>query len=163
MGRLGRAVKQNSTFYSASTIEPLRSKIEAHEWARAARDRAVEIAQPWFAMSDDALWELMFGATLPRSWMVWSNGHCPSCDAGVPMYEWVIDALNVPWSVACPHCHEMFPKNDFEAFYRSGLDESAVFDPTRADRALLFNIEHPDNDDPLPCFCMSAGSGFTDR
>ena len=34
------------------------------------------------------------GSGLPRSWMVWSNGHCPACRKPVPMYDWQIDAID---------------------------------------------------------------------
>jgi hypothetical protein len=65
------------------------------------------------------------------------------------MYEWKPDALKRPWTMQCPHCKELFPKNDFAKFYRSGLNKQNVFDPQRADRSLLFNAEHPDPSDPL--------------
>jgi len=104
----------------------------------------------------------MFGATIQRSWMVWSNGHCPSCRRDVPMYEWEMDALQTPWKTACPHCAEQFPKNDFGAFYRSGLDCHGVFDPAGADRSLLFNAEHPSPDDPWHQFGVDDGTGYFD-
>ena len=53
-------------------------------------------------MSDEQLWRLMFGATIPRSWMVCSNGHCPACDKPVPMYDWKIDALKEPVEAPLP-------------------------------------------------------------
>ena len=62
-------------------------------------------------------------------------------------------------TVQCPHCHELFPKNDFEKFYRSGLDAHGVFDTTRADRSLLYNTEHPDPKDPLHAFGVDDGEG----
>src|SRR5690606_41959105 len=108
------------------------------------RDSLVASAQPWMELSDDELWELMFGNTIPRAWQVLSDGDCPACKKPVRMYAWVPDALNEPWKMRCPHCDQRFPTNDFAKFYRSGLDEHHVFDPERADRSLLFNTEHPD-------------------
>ena len=122
----------------------LRTAAPDAPWAESARKSAVEAAAPWLAMTDEALWDLMFGPTITRSWMVWSNGHCPACRNPVPMYSWKADALKAPWKLECPHCGTRFPKNDFHAFYRSGLDEHGVFDPQLADRRLLFNAEHPD-------------------
>ncbi len=78
------------------------------------------------------------------------------------MYNWQIDALEQPWKVRCPHCRELFPKNDFAAFYRSGLDAHGVFDPARADRSLLFNAEHPDPADPLHRFGVDDGEGYVE-
>jgi len=113
-------------------------------------------------MSDDELWSLMFGPAIDRSWMVWSNGHCPACGKGVPMYEWKIEALPEPWKVACPHCAERFPKNDFAAYHRSGLNDQGIFDPGRADRKLLFNAQHPDPKDPKHLFGVDDGFGYVE-
>ena len=99
-------------------------------------------------LPDDALWDLMFANTIKRSWMVWSNGHCPACQKPVPMYEWIPAALQRPWKMQCPRCQQLFPKNDFGKFYRSGLNDEGTFEPARADRSLLLNAEHPDPADP---------------
>lgn len=139
-----------------------RARERADDWAVDLRRRPGGAAQPWMRMSDDELWSLMFGNTLRRSWMVWPNGFCPACRCDVPMYTWQIDAPARPWKVRCPHCAELFPKNDFHAFYRSGLDAQGVFDPARADRALLFNAEHPAPDDPLRDFGVDDGNGYAD-
>ncbi len=151
---------------TASVFHPLRmlrrARERADDWAVDLRRRAIAAAQPWMGMSDDALWALMFGNTLRRSWMVWSSGFCPACRRDVPMYTWQIDALARPWKVRCPHCGEQFPKNDFYAFYCSGLDTRGVFDPLRADRALLFNTQHPAPDDPLRDFGVDDGNGYSD-
>jgi len=152
--------KDTSTFFPTPLVEAARRNVQQHAWAAQTRDKIVAAAAPWLAMSDDELWSLMFGATITRSWMVWSNGHCPSCEQSVPMYNWRMDALRRPWKVWCPHCSEAFPKNDFGAFYRSGLDEHGVFAPARADRALLFNAEHADPNHPLHLFGVDDGEGF---
>lgn len=155
-------MSKGSLFYPAALIERARRNAERHPWAKRARDRIVEAAQPWMKFYDDELWDLMFGSTIRRSWMVWSNGHCPACGEGVPMYNWRIQALQLPWKLRCPHCEELFPKNDFHAFYRSGLDEHGVFQHELADRSLLFNTEHPDPADPLHRFGVDDGEGYRD-
>ena len=124
------------------------------------RQHAVQRAKSWRALSLDELWDLVFGHTLPRSWMVWSDGTCPCCGGRVNMYDWDIDVWAKPWKLTCPHCAELFPKNDFSAFYHSGLDASGVFDPAQADRSLLLNEEHPDPGDPLHRFGVDDGHGF---
>ncbi len=151
-----------SVLVPESAVRAARSRMARDRAARAVRDQLVAAAQPWLQMSDDELWSLMFGNTIKRSWMVWSNGHCPACKRDVPMYNWKMDALGKPWKVQCPHCGELFPKNDFAAYYRSGLDRSGVFDPQRADRKLLFNAEHPDAGDPLRAFGVDDGEGYVD-
>ena len=120
----------------------IRANAEATAHGRALKARLSEAAAPWLAMDDDALWGLMFGPALLRSWMVWPTGYCPACRTDVPMYNWLMDALATPWKTQCPHCGALFPTNDFAAFYRSGLNAHGVFDPARADRSLLYNSEH---------------------
>lgn len=156
----GPVTKTGSALYPASCIKQALLNIERHDWAREARDRIVERARPWLEMSNDDLWALMFGNTIHRAWMVWSNGHCPACKESVPMYNWRIDALKEPWKVRCPHCDEGFPKNDFHKFYLSGLDEHGIFRPDQGDRSLLFNTGHPDPNDPLYRFGVDDGDGF---
>ena len=152
--------KQASVFYTDEILSRVRANADRYAWARSMCDSMAEEAQPWLAFSDDELWDMMFGHTITRSWMVWSNGHCPSCQGQTPMYCWQMDALNHPWKVGCPHCETLFPKNDFLSFHRSGLDEKGVFDPGRADRSLLFNAEHPDPNDPLHGFGVDDGEGY---
>jgi len=153
-------MKTHSAFYPSKLADRSKANAARYAWAAAIRKQIVQAAEPWKQMSDDALWNLMFGPTISRSWMVWSNGFCPSCKEKVPMYNWEIDGLEQPWKIRCPHCRERFPKNDFEAFYRSGLDERGVFVRKKADRKLLFNTEHPDPGDPLHAFGVDDGEGF---
>ena len=104
----------------------------------------------------------MFAATLDRSLHVWSDGFCPVCRESVPMYNWKIDPFKASWKVICPHCAELFPKNDFSQYYLSGLDNQGVFRRELADKSLLFNSEHPDPADSLHRFGVDDGNGFSD-
>jgi hypothetical protein len=151
--------KTQSVLFPRSMREKAIANARNHPWAAEIRDAIVEAARPWMGMSDDELWDLMFGPTIKRSWMVWSNGFCPACKKDVPMYEWKMDALGRPWKTQCPECGEIFPKNDFHKFYLSGLDEHGVFDPAKADRSLLYNTDHPDPKDPLHLFGVDDGEG----
>ena len=155
-------VKEASTLYPPSVVEAVRRNAEKFGWARKAADAIVARAQPWMERSDDELWEMIFGNTISRSWMVWSDGHCPACGESVPMYTWLADPLRKPWKMWCPHCKEEFPKNDFGAFYRSGLDGHGVFQADLADRSLLFNAAHPDPNDPKHTFGVDDGEGYVD-
>ncbi len=163
LAQASHSLKTASAFFPTEWIARARANARDHAWAAAIRDSLVAAARPWREMSDDALWELMFGNTLRRAWQVWSDGHCPACQKPVPMYEWVPDALMQPWKMRCPRCQELFPKNDFTKFYRSGLNEEHVFDPQRADRSLLFNAEHPDPSDPLHRFGVDDGEGYVEN
>ncbi|HEX7008509.1 MAG TPA: heparinase II/III family protein [Phycisphaeraceae bacterium] len=153
-------LKQASVFFPPRLIDQARANIERYAWAKAIERNVVERAQRWMAFSDDELWGMIFGPTISRAWMVWSDGYCPACKKSVTMYNWALDPFNHPWKVQCPHCKQWFPTNDFEKYYRSGIDEHGVFDPALADRSLLFNVEHPDPSDPLHRFGVDDGEGF---
>lgn len=152
--------KTHSVFCRPEAIATIRSNAAKHPWARDAVEGIIAAAAPWLAMDDEQLWSLMFGPTITRAWDVWYDGHCPACKKPVVMYNWKYDGWKHPWKMQCPCCQELFPKNDFAAFYRSGMDERSVFDPKRADRSLLFNGEHPDPDDPLHRFGVDDGEGY---
>lgn len=154
--------KDSGVYFPPELVTRLRANVKSDPWAQDQKRRIVESARPWLQMSDDQLWGLMFGNTLKRSWMVWSDGYCASCKRPVPMYTWKINALQHPWKVQCPHCKEFFPKNDFYKFYLSGLDEHGIFDPKLADRSLLYNLEHPDPKDPLHSFGVDDGDGYAE-
>ncbi len=152
--------KTASAFFSAEIAGRMREAAKSTPEGSAYRDATIRAAGPWMWMDEEEIWDLPVGPSLPRSWMVWSNGYCPACRADVPMYAWVIDPFARRFKVQCPHCRAIFPTNDFEAFYRSGLDRSGVFDAKRADRKLLYNTEHPDAGDPLRSFGVDDGQGF---
>jgi hypothetical protein len=154
--------KKGSSLYPREVVERLRANTADGAWAAKVREDLVAAAKPWRDMTDEQAWDLMFGATITRTWMVWSNGICPACKQSVPMYTWEMAALDRPWKVRCPHCKELFPKNDFGAYYRSGLDTHGIFDPAKADKTLLFNLEHPDANDPLHGFGVDDGEGYVE-
>lgn len=154
--------KSRAVLFPAEMTAKAKANAAAYPWAAAIQQRLVDNAARWLNTPEDDLWDLMFSATISRSWMVWSDGFCPACKKEVKMYTWKVAAWDHPWSVECPHCGERFPKNDFAAFYRSGQDEQGVFQPSKADRALLFNTGHPDPNDPLHAFGVDDGEGYVD-
>ena len=156
------AEKQASVLFPRASRERASANARNHPWAAEMRRQAIASAERWLRMTDDELWKDVFGPRITRSHMVWSAGYCPHCRRPVPMYDWKIDAWKHPWKVRCPHCNEQFPKNDFAAYHRSGLDEHGVFDPRRANRSLLFNQEHPRPEDPLHKFGVDDGEGYVE-
>ncbi len=155
-------LKRHSVFFPRERMEKVRANLSRYPSVETFRKGVVESAGRWMSLSDDELWGLMFGPRITRSWMVWSNGQCPACKKDVAMYTWGIDAFAHPWKVRCPHCAEFFPKNDFAAFHRSGLDARGIYDPAKADRSLLVNAEHPDPKDPLHLFGVDDGEGYVE-
>lgn len=155
-------------FYTPERVANLRANVDRYDWAAAQRDAAVKRAEGWVAYSDDELWSMVPGQKLPRTidpQMQWGKriGGCPLCGGDVyrhSKYPWRVNIPQQPWKVICPDCKGTLPANDFEAYYRSGIDETGCFNPDSADRSLLFNAEHPGADDPKHEFAVDDGWGF---
>ncbi len=154
--------KKTGVLFTTEMVERAKANAARYEWVGDIKKSVIEAAQPWMGFTDDELWDMMFGNTITRSWMVWSDGYCPAWENDVPMYTWEINPLERPWKVRCPHCGELFPKNDFHSFYRSGIDGHGIFDQQRADRKLLFNEEHPGDGDPMRLFGVDDGEGYVE-
>ncbi len=154
--------KQHGALYPHSLVQTAVTNAQSYEWANEIQQRIIKRAEPWLQSSDEEIRSWMFGPTISPSWMVWSDGICPSCKKDVKMYTWETDIWKHPFKVRCPHCGALFPTNDFQAFYRSGLDAHGIFDPQKADRSLLFNADHPDTDDPLHTFGVDDGEGYVE-
>lgn len=153
-------VKTCGVLFPKVLVERAVENAKTYDWARQIQANAIANAKPWLDTSDEDLWKMAFGPGITRSWMVWSDGFCPACKKDVRMYNWKIDIWNHRFKVQCPHCETRFPTNDFEAYYRSGLNTQGVFEPSKADRSLLFNPEHPDPNDPLHLFGVDDGEGY---
>ena len=123
-------MKTHSIYFGESARRAVRDNAERHPEAAVVVRESIAAARPWLEMTLDQVWGLMFAETLPRAWQVWSDGHCPTCLRSVPMYTWRADALSTPWKLSCPHCGDLFPKNDFHAFYRTGLDVRVASTPS---------------------------------
>jgi hypothetical protein len=156
------AEKSRSTFYPKLLTERARANAERHPWAREQVRQLVEGTAPWMKLSDEELWAAVFGAEIDRSHSVWSSGYCPACRRPVLMYAWEIDAWRQPWKVRCPHCRELFPKNDFQKYYQSGLNRHGVFEQRLADKRLLFNPEFPNPADAKHQFGVDDGHGYAE-
>jgi hypothetical protein len=146
-------------------IEVLAGVAREHAWFRTQKDALVQACRPRLEQSDEDLWDTMPAQCIPRSHSVNVSHGCPICgdaiNRGYGYYPWLNSAAH-PWKVQCPKCLEHFPKNDFLAYYRSGLGEHGDFAEERADRSLLINLEHPDPKDPLHAFGVDPGTGYRD-
>ena len=140
-------------------------------WAQAEQRAAVRAAERAAAMSDEALWKLVPSQGVPRTihvQLLAGNDRvssCPNCGPKILKYgnyPWRCDVLGLPWKTTCPQCSEVYPKNDFAAYYDSALDEHGFFQPGKGDPKLLVNAEHPDPDDPLHKAWVDDGYGYHD-
>lgn len=156
------ADKKASFFYPPTKIQKAISNAAEHPSVKEIQATIKTQAQPWLELSDEKLWDQVFGPGITRSWMVWSDGFCPACKEDVRMYNWVVSIWEHPFKVQCPHCKALFPTNDFETYFRTGLELDGSFNPKKADRSLLFNTAHPDPADPQHLFGVDDGEGYVE-
>ncbi len=165
--------KKRSRFVSAAMRSNAVANAKRHDWASERQERAVAAAGEWVGRTDDALWGMVTAQELPRT--VYTNEgvtykgqqpYCPGCGEAAPAKSgrewWEFDDAR-PWKIWCEHCGEVYPKNDFGAFYRTALDEHGMFRRELGDRSLLFNADHPDPDDPLHERYVDDGYGMFDE
>ena len=132
-------------------------------------------AQKYEKLSFQDLYDLVASQQVPRS----DSVSCPPtvgclvCGRKIleyGNYPYKFDLLNSRWKITCPSCGTVFPSNDFEAYYRGGLDENGFFKPDRArahDRSLiaaggqgnLVNVLYPEKGEK---WGVDDGYGYTD-
>ena len=138
----GGQYKDRSILFPKSYAESAKRNA-SQQWAAPIVEQILKDAEHYENMSYDDMWNIMFPSTIQkRELMVSAYGNCPVCGEPNQIYAWILDPKTDPWKVRCPHCDELFPKNDFYAFYQSGIDpDTGVYDPELADRSLLYNEE----------------------
>ena len=147
----------SSTFYSKTVLDTIEKNCTDLLEFKAMRQIAINAARKYLELDYDDLWNMIFDPDLERSWMVKSDGICPSCKQSVIMYDWVINPGTNPWKLQCPKCKEYFPKNDYESYYKSGLNNAGRFSHDLADKTLLYNAETGDKNDK---FGVDDGTGY---
>ncbi|WP_042665119.1 heparinase II/III family protein [Haloferax sp. ATB1] len=157
--------KTRATFYTDRKRRAARENIDSHDWARARRDGVVSAADKLLdQFSLDDLWEYVGSQHVPRTaWLAegtagsypWSSAWAPKSPASGASYA---AKPGAKWKIS--DREYTLPTNDFEAYRRSGLDESGAFDPSLADRSLLVNEEHPEMG---PKWGVDDGLGWVDE
>ena len=131
--------KSEPTYYTYEMRNNAMENILEYEWCREKRDSTVASAKK-LLRSLDIYYEWIPYEGVPRSRQVGfegdtTYGYCRYCGANVVgLYGsaggggWRVDPIDHPWKVQCMDCQRWFPSNDFESFYKLGLDESGHWD-----------------------------------
>lgn len=168
-----RAQREYGGIVTRERLQNTVKNCQENDAARAQRDAVTSAARPWVEKTDDALWAMVPGQALPRTIDVtWDYDHpdnpklgCLKCGDKIEAfggYPYEPDFEKKPWKLTCPSCGVVFPTNDFGKYYASGIDERGLFNPTKADKKLLFNTEHPDPADPLHKYGVDDGYSYVD-
>jgi len=155
--------KQCSRIITAEMRANVLANVEKFDWAANQQQSAIAGAAPYLEIPDEELWEMVTSQWLPRDIHTNKEAGCPNCGNEIfphGNYPWKAAG---PWKLKCPNCGEVYPKNDFWAFYQSALDEHGCFHRELGDQSLLFNAEHPDPNDPLHKVYVDDGYGMLDE
>lgn len=157
--------KTKSTYYTAEKVAAARENVEKYDWAKSTKDAIVARAEQYLKLDYDFLWELVPAQTIPRSYAVNEALGCPHCGKEIDKYgnyPYIIDPVNNPWKLECPNCSAKFPTNDFESYYKSGLNKYGKFDPELANKEFLVNVSEEFKDKGEK-WGVDDGYGFVDE
>jgi len=135
-------------FYTQEKIDHARHNIEKYDWAREQCKRTVAAADAMLEKySLDDIWHLPASQSMYRSYGVNQAHGCLVCGHEIDRfgnYPYKTIEGTPLYKIECPHCHTVFPSNDFESYYKSALDENGIFCPEKGDRSLLKNTLYPE-------------------
>ncbi len=155
--------KQCSRIITAEMRANVLENVKNFPWAANEQNSAISAAAAYVEKNDDELWEMVTSQELPRDIHTNKEAGCPNCGKGITPYGNYPWQVGGDWKLKCPNCGAIYPKNDFWAFYKSGLDEHGYFHRELGDQSLLFNAEHPDPNDPLHKVYVDDGYGLLDE
>lgn len=120
-------LKTARTLHTDAEIARLRANVAHFPAAQALAGEVMKEARYWAAWSDQDLHDLVTTAEVPRA--------VELCNAGCPVhgrkiyegingssYPWIVDPRQ-PFKVKCPIGGEVYPDNDYGAYYRSGFKD----------------------------------------
>ena len=128
-------LKEKSRIYPEDRVRQARENIEKYPATKAIADKTIKQASPWLERSDEELLRLITTSAVPRAFNVGTAG-CPKCGKEIyekgGTYPWILHLEN-QFKVECPICGGVYPDNDFEAFYRSGLKDKSFLEGKYSD------------------------------
>ena len=76
-------------------------------------ESTLALCHPWMARTDEEIWGLVTGQSIPRGIHVNAELGCPSCGRQVyerlGNYPWKV-SLDRPWKLECPSCGQVWPR-----------------------------------------------------
>ena len=132
--------KVSSTYYTEEKRAAAQSNVLKYAWANALAKTAITNADH-VVENLDAFYDMLIFEGIPRADGLGMREDpladtCPICGVDTleeyGHYSWLTDPLNEPFKVRCPACKSAFPSNDFESFYKCGLDAKGQFSEERA-------------------------------
>lgn len=136
-------LKQRVTYFTEEKRENLKANAIKYPWVASARDGNIKNADYYIeSFGLEGIWSLATSQNMPRCYSVESPMDCLNCHDKQTGYS--SDLFTNPWKVTCTKCGMTFPTNDFEAYYKSSLDENGIFIPGKGDKKYLVNTLDPE-------------------
>ena len=116
-----------------------RQRIADDPAAKKIADGLFAATAPWLDRDDAFIRNLMPEAKVPRTWTVNYTTGCPVHGSGPDGYKgyaqggWKHDPFHDKWRVTCGVGGEVYPSNDFAAFYRTGMQDRSLLTGPHAD------------------------------
>ena len=132
--------KTEPTLYTYEERAIARENVKKYDWAWQMKEAAASKADLYVGYVDH-LYNMWIREGLPRTNQVGyeydtTYETCRYCGVNLRNiyghYPWKVDVINKPWKITCPVCKRDFPSNDFENYYKCGLDEQGYFSKERA-------------------------------
>ncbi len=162
MTYLHDSVKTSRSFYTDTKIRNMLKNLNTFDWAVEEKERTVAAANEYLKYGLDNLLVYVTQQNIARSYGVNQSKGCPVCGKQIDKYgnyPYTADPLNKPFKLVCPNCMSIFPSNDFDSYYKSGLDENGRFHHDKADKSYLLNELYPDRPSD---WCVDDGFGWVD-
>ncbi|MBQ2741543.1 MAG: S-layer homology domain-containing protein, partial [Oscillospiraceae bacterium] len=127
--------KTEASYMTAEKQSIARENIGKYDWAKATADTYIKTADKYVDKLDE-IYSLIASQEVPRSFSVGAEKDpymytCRYCGVNLQEkygnYPWVHNSIIRPWKIQCPDCKRVFPSNDFESFYKLGLNEYGEF------------------------------------
>ncbi|MGG7664690.1 heparinase II/III domain-containing protein [Dyadobacter sp. BHUBP1] len=128
-------LKTARMIYREADIMKARMNVLHYKEAQQVRDKILKAADPWLARADSAIIALMPDARVPRAFDLNPKGSPVHGDTVFKVggfYPWIVDPDH-PLQVKSPIDGQVFPSNDYLAYYRSGFRDKTGLDRTYAD------------------------------
>lgn len=147
--------KTKSTIWTQEKRDAVQENMKKYAWAESEVNSAIKAADVYVDQVD-TLWNLVVPEGLPRYYHIGEKYDpekwiCPYCGVNLQSeygsYPFLTDPLTDPWKIQCPACKCRFPSNDFESYYKSGLDEHGIFNKDLAKQngqEYLKNLLYPE-------------------
>jgi len=150
------AKKTEQTLFTKEMQQNLFENVEKYDWAR-EKQKSVIASADRYVDHYEYIYDHIVGEGVPRGRQNGSQDdpeyyYCRYCGVDIATkygadgaYAYDINVLTHPWKVQCPDCKRLFPSNDFEEFYKLGLDEHGIFNVDRAHEKNNANVTASSN------------------